>query len=230
MTRPESKDLLEVRLELLPVTLSLKLCKKGRTQAPTPLPTLPLPPELLSLVFSSLEDTRNPTLAAAARVSKAWSEAAYRELYGEIRVKWVGRTRKALVRSFEENPDLYDRMRKVTVHFVTMDSWDSEWDTSPGRFEIEAQAEEKWPLGDDGGRSEEDKKDEETFTAEYRMVYIATTGESGWLDKDGPEGCEQAVEAAFWAWAGQHTVSSTRQFPRTFLTVGLAARISNLSL
>lgn len=70
---------------------------------PTPRRQLTLPPEIVSHALSSLAETlpddregwriRNAALAAAALVSNARSEAAYRELYGDLRLLWVGRRR-----------------------------------------------------------------------------------------------------------------------------------------
>lgn len=83
--------------------VTFRRCKQltiDPTHLRSPSRPLSLPSELLSLVLSSLADILpddydgwrilNGTLAAVSRVSKDWSEAAYRELYEDLCLEWVG--------------------------------------------------------------------------------------------------------------------------------------------
>lgn len=148
-----------------------------------------LPPEIISLVLSSLTDLlsddsegwriRDGTLAAAALVSKDWSDAAYRELYADLRLEWVGRRRKAILEAFTANPMLHSRVRKLSAELTTLDTWLDRWYALDAFTELSDVADGKWP-----------------------------PDEAGWLDDDGPTTCEQESAEEFWDWVGQHSVDA----------------------
>lgn len=107
---------------------------------------LSIPPEVLSHILSSLAHTlpdnpegwrvRNATLATAALVSKEWCAAAYRELYGDLRLEWVGPRREAILDAFVDNNDLNSLVRKVVAELVTFVEWENRWWGRNGRGTI----------------------------------------------------------------------------------------------
>lgn len=184
---------------------------------------LSLAPEILSLVFSLVVETspadaenvgdgeawriRNATLAAAALVSKDWSAAAVRELYGDLRIEWVGRRRKAIIAAFRVNPDPHSKVRKITAQLVTFDEWIERWNdpNSEERADVEDVAGTRWPPE----RSREEEHEAEEFEFARFEVFLYLRGESGWRqDARGSKIFDREVADSFWIWAGQNSVSA----------------------
>lgn len=148
-------ELLEVRPSTQPVTYINSLLTRGCSQPSLPSRRIALPPELLSLALTSLIDSlpndpdgwrsRNATLSSVCLVSKDWSEAAYHELYGDLRVEWVGRRRKAIVKAFEANPTLHCHARRLTVELTTFDVWRAVWMGSQEYDDLREIADARWP-------------------------------------------------------------------------------------
>lgn len=137
--------------------------------------------------------SRSASLTAAALVSKEWSDQAYRQLYGDLRIRWGGARRQALLAKFKNNPVLHSIVRKVAC-----DAWSLElWDKADDERSFDA-ALALWPEGN-----------EEAFNAHReagRVAAIVSYGEPGWLSGP-PEVTERESEDSFWAWLAQHEVS-----------------------
>ncbi|KAL8287645.1 hypothetical protein RQP46_003503 [Phenoliferia psychrophenolica] len=58
---------------------------------------------------------RSSDLARVARVNWQWKEMAYSQLYGHLRIDWCYTTSPILIRSFRQNPALYDLVVELEV-------------------------------------------------------------------------------------------------------------------
>ncbi|KAK4706049.1 hypothetical protein P7C70_g161, partial [Phenoliferia sp. Uapishka_3] len=81
------------------------------------------PPGPLSIPHLSYADLKNASL-----VSRQWKSAAYRLLFGRLKVLWRGGRAAKLLRIFEENPELCGLVRHFEVHYTTSYEWADEWD------------------------------------------------------------------------------------------------------
>lgn len=119
-----------------------------------------LPTEIVELVLLELsppahaarELTRHPhgreSLLSAALVSKQWSEAARRVLYGELHLVFVRETSYRLRRTFDANPSYLDLVRYVLVEYPEENFWLLSWRESKAGRAAVAEARRLFPTGD----------------------------------------------------------------------------------
>ncbi|KAL8278954.1 hypothetical protein RQP46_008623 [Phenoliferia psychrophenolica] len=121
-------------------------------------PPVTLPPEVLIHIFQisgKLESrpgprmhhgprTRNGNLATSALVSKAWKEAVYVVLYGDLHHKFLGSTHGAFNRTQKANQDLMGLVRELDVDLVTAAAWTTEWKRGPEGLNCQIAASKRW--------------------------------------------------------------------------------------
>ncbi|KAL8286661.1 hypothetical protein RQP46_004189 [Phenoliferia psychrophenolica] len=104
------------------------------TSSAPSLRSLTFPPEVLLHIISFASESlsgehymdlneRNADLASLALVNRAFQEATYSVLYGDLRLSWVADKVKMLFRSFEENHHLLPLVRRLEATALHRTAW-----------------------------------------------------------------------------------------------------------
>ncbi|KAL8277766.1 hypothetical protein RQP46_009888 [Phenoliferia psychrophenolica] len=163
--------------------------QEDATAANLPSRSITLPPELLAKIartqtFAPSRE-RNATLATWAGISRAWSVAAYNELYGDLRTLWRSGSGERLLESFAANPALSSLVRKISIHYTNREEWSNEWlETDEGQKVLRRVS--RYPLAEDEEESWED------YVRKRVSSEIHLAQDHKWILDDG---C-----AVFWAW------------------------------
>ncbi|KAK4702975.1 hypothetical protein P7C70_g3245, partial [Phenoliferia sp. Uapishka_3] len=170
---------------------------------PDPIASRPLffPNEILAEILNFLVESplhtdltltsRNNDLFLASLVSKQFKAACYDLLYGHIFINWSVLSGLPLLRSFEENPALFSRVRRLSAFALTPRTFNLTWLRTEEGLRALAEAE---PL-----RLQEDEAWEE-FMGDRAMDALEGSGNEDWLqDEEG----SILGERAFWDWVGK---------------------------
>ncbi|KAL8286611.1 hypothetical protein RQP46_004139 [Phenoliferia psychrophenolica] len=102
--------------------------------SPSPRRSFAFPPEVLLQILSFISDSyygqhhidsedRNAGLASLSLVNRAFQEATYSVLYGDLRLAWMADKVKKLRKSFSCNPNLLPLIRRLEATAVHRGEW-----------------------------------------------------------------------------------------------------------